>query len=81
MTLPKKEEKSYLKIERVEKGFCIVAKKPDADALAALFLQYGISCRREPDIRPDEDALQFFDGVKQEQVEQILNGYRTPKGS
>jgi hypothetical protein len=81
MSLPKKEAKSYLEIEPIEGGFAIFAKKQDADALAALFLQYGISCHRQPDVRPGEDALQFVEGVQQSQVEAVLNGYRTPKGS
>jgi hypothetical protein len=81
MTLPKKAEKSYLQIEPAERGFVIVAKKGDADALAALFLQYGISFRREADVRPGKDVLQFFDGVDSARVEQVLTGYVTAKGS
>ena len=81
MSLPKKAGKAYLQIEPAESGFVIVARKEDADALAALFLQYGISCRREADVRAGEDVLQFFDGVDRDQVEQVLTGYVTAKGS
>ena len=81
MSLPKKNEKAYLEIEPLEHGFAIVAKKQDAEALSALFLQYGISCHRQPDVQPGSDALQFLDGVKQSQVEEVVNGYRTAKGS
>jgi hypothetical protein len=81
MSLPKKEAKGYLEIKPCEGGFSIVAKKQDAEALSALFLQYGISCHREMDVRPGEDALQFIEGVEQSQVEEVLNGYRSPKGS
>ncbi len=81
MSLPKKAEKSYLHVEPAERGFVIVAQKEDADVLAALFLQYAISCHREADVRPGEDVLQFFDGVERTQVEQVLAGYVTAKGS
>jgi hypothetical protein len=47
MTLPKKEEKGYLEIQDSKKGLVIAATKEDADALAALFLQYGITCERK----------------------------------
>jgi hypothetical protein len=33
------------------------------------------------DVRPGEDALQFIEGVEQSHVEEVLNGYRSPKGS
>lgn len=80
MTLPKKEEKSYLTLEPSPEGFSIKAKKGDADALAALFLQYGIDCRREPDGATDVDVLHFVKGTEEE-VERILTSYATAKGS
>jgi len=81
MSLPKKAPKAYLHIEPAERGFVIVAKKDDADVLAAHFLQHGISCHRETDVSSGEDVLQFFDGVDRAQVEQILDAYITAKGS
>jgi hypothetical protein len=80
-SVPHGSEKRFLEIEEADGGFAIIADKADAEALAALFLAYGLSCRREPDVRPGQDALQFLDGVKREQVEQVLDGYRTAKGS
>ncbi len=81
MSLPKKAEKEYLAVERSERGDFIVARKQDADALAALFLQYGMSCEREPDLRPGEDTLRFPVGMDRGQVERLLDGYKRAKGS
>lgn len=81
MSLPKKAEKAYLEIEPSPEGFFITAKKSDADALAALFLQYGIDCRREQDVDADMDLLHFIRGLNREEVERILMTYVTTKGS
>jgi hypothetical protein len=81
MTLPKKEEKAYLGIQDFGKGFAIVAKKEDAGALAALFVQYGISCQRKPAEGKDEVTFQFPEGMERSQVESVLEGYKTAKGS
>ena len=81
MTLPKKEEKGYLEIQDAEKGFVIVAKKEDAGALAALFLQYGISCQRQQAKSTDDVTFQFPQGMERAQVESVLEGYKTAKGS
>ena len=42
MSLPPKEPKGYLQITNDPRGCYILAKKEDADALAPLYLQYGI---------------------------------------
>ena len=81
MTLPKKEEKSYLEIEESGKGFVIVARQEDAGALAALFLQYGMSCDRKPAKDNTEVAFQFPKSTERAQIESILEGYKTSKGS
>jgi len=64
MTLPKKEEKGYLEIQDSKKGFVIAAKKEDADALAALFLQYGISCERNQTEGKNEVTFQFPESME-----------------
>jgi hypothetical protein len=79
MSLPKKEEKGYLEIQESEKGFVIVARNGDAGALAALFVQHGISCNRAPGT--DEVAFHFTEGVPRTDVESVLEGYKTAKGS
>lgn len=79
MSLPKKEEKGYLEIQDSAKGFMIVARNGDAGALAALFVQHGISCEREPGT--DEVAFVFPEGVPRTEVEGVLEGYKTAKGS
>jgi len=79
MTLPKKDEKGYLEIARRDGGFAIVADKQHAGELAALFLQYGVSCERREG--PAEDELRFPAGMDLAQVQQILDGYKTAKGS
>ena len=81
MTLPKKEEKGYLEIVSRAEGFAIVAAKQHARELAALFLQYGISCERQDDVRPGEDELRFPGGMDRAEVQQVLDGYKEAKGS
>jgi hypothetical protein len=79
MSLPKKEEKGYLEIQDSGKSFVIVARNGDASALAALFLQYGISCEREQS--GDEVIFLFPEGLPRSDVEGVLEGYKTAKGS
>jgi hypothetical protein len=81
MSLPTKEPKGYLTLVDEPKGYSIRAKKEDADALAALYLQYGVSCHRQPDAGPGEDALQFFEGVPRAEIARVLEGYKNAKGS
>jgi len=79
MTLPKKEEKSYLEIQETSKGFILTARKEDAGALAALFLQYGISCDRKA--AKGKVTFQFPKAIQRAQIESVLEGYKTAKGS
>jgi hypothetical protein len=81
MTLPKKEEKGHLEIVTRDKGLAIIAGKQHAAELAALFLQYGISCERQQDVVPGEDELRFPAGMDRAQVQQVLDGYKQAKGS
>lgn len=81
MSLPPKAPKSYLTVADEPRGFVIRARKEHADALAALYVQHGISCHREADVRPGEDALEFFDGVPRTEVARLLEEFKTAKGS
>jgi hypothetical protein len=81
MSLPKKEEKAYLKITESGEGHTILAKPEDGDALAALFLQYGMSCERRRDREPGQDALVLPPGMNRAQAETLLDGYKNAKGS
>jgi len=80
MTLPKKEEKSYLEIMPRAEGFAIIADQQYAGELAALFLQYGISCERRQ-VTPAADELRFLAGTNRDEVQLILDGYKSAKGS
>ena len=59
----------------------IVAETQHATELAAIFLQYGISCERVKEVRPGEDELRFAAGMDRAQVQQVLDGYSQAKGS
>jgi len=76
MTLPKKEKKSYLEIQQSRKRLVIAARKQDADALAAYFLQYGVSCDTKPNKGKAEVTLQFPKGIDRSYIESVLNGYK-----
>ena len=76
MTLPKKEKKSYLEIQQSRKRLVIAARKQDAEALAAYFLQHGVSCDRKPSKGKAEVTLQFPKGIDRSYIESVLNGYK-----
>ena len=63
------------------KGFVIVADSRHASELAALFLQYGISCERRNNAHSSDDELHFPGGMDRTQVQQVLDGYKQAKGS
>jgi hypothetical protein len=81
VTLPKKEEKGYLEIVSGDEGFCIVADSRHAGELAALFLQYGISCERRHNTLSGDEELRFPGDMDRTQVQQVLEGYKQAKGS
>ena len=81
MTLPEHAHKEYLAISPAGEGFLILARKEDADPLAALMQQRGHPCRRQPDVRPGHDALLFGKEADKAGVEEVLNGYKRAKGS
>jgi hypothetical protein len=81
MTLPKKEEKGYLEIVVRDEGLAVVCNKQHAAELAALFLQYGISCERRENVRGGEDELHFPRDMDRVQLQQVLDGYKQAAGS
>jgi hypothetical protein len=81
MTLPKKEEKGYLELVARGEDLFILAEKHHAEDLAALFLQYGISCERRHDVQPGMDELRFPRGMNRAEVQRLLDGYKQAKGS
>jgi hypothetical protein len=81
MSLPTRNDKDYLEITSTWTGFSIVAQKKHADELEPLFAQRGLSCRRQADVRPGEDALRFGKKTNRSQVQTILDAYKQVKGS
>src|SRR5438093_10868334 len=71
MTLPKNENKSYLEIQQSRKRLVIAARKQDAEALAAYFLQHGVSCDRTPSKGKAEVTLQFPKGIDRSYIESV----------
>jgi hypothetical protein len=61
-------------------GFSIVARKPHADELQALFAQHGVAYDRKADEGFGRDLL-WFDAADRRQVEQVLESYKLAKGS
>jgi hypothetical protein len=81
MSLPKKHEKGYLELTRLESGWAVVGKKEHLDELAILFSQRGLPCHRGPEVSGDHEALLFDANVDVAQVEEILDPYKHEKGS
>jgi hypothetical protein len=81
MTLPKGDEKTYLEIAPTEGGFTIQAEEQHAVELLALFQQHGITCELHPEVSPGKDELAFTLEVRPSQVREILDTYKTSKGS
>jgi hypothetical protein len=81
MTLPKKEEKGYLQLEERSGKIVLIARKEHAAELVPLFQQNGCDCRNEGHISPDEDRLVFGQSVGRAEAGEILEAYKTAKGS
>jgi hypothetical protein len=81
MSLPGKSEKGYLEIAARGTGFAVTGLKQHLDDLAALFAQYGIPVQRQADVSPGEDALLLGADADLARAREVLEGYKTAKGS
>jgi hypothetical protein len=81
MTLPSRNAKDYLTVDETATGLSVVARKPHADELQALFAQHGVACERETDVGLGEDQLRFDGTVNRFQAGDILESYKQAKGS
>jgi hypothetical protein len=81
MTLPKKEEKSYLKVERPEDRPSITGLGEHVAELAPLFEQRGIACRRTPAAQAGAETLLFEPDADVATLREILEAYQSAKGS
>jgi hypothetical protein len=81
MMLPKKEEKSYLKVERSEGRSSIAGQSEHIAELAALIERRGIPCRRVPAHQAGQEMLPFEPDADAATVQQILEAYQSAKGS
>jgi hypothetical protein len=81
MTLPTRNGKDYLTITGTATGLAIVARKPHADELHALFAQYGLACEREADVGLGEDLLRLEGSADRLQAGDVLESYKLARGS
>ncbi len=81
MSLPKKEEKSYLEVRRSDHGLAVAGLKEHVDALEPLFAQHGIPCRRGPASQDGMETLLFAPEAEAAKVAEVLEAYKTAKGS
>jgi hypothetical protein len=81
MTLPTRNDKDYLTIDETATGLSIVARKPHAAELQALFAQHGAPCECEADVGPGEDLLRFDAAADRGRVQTVLVSYKLAKGS
>jgi hypothetical protein len=81
MSLPTGQEKTYLEVTPTEGGFVIHAEGQHVAELQALFQQHGINCQLHPDQPTAESDLVFSRETDAEQVKEILDSYKNPKGS
>jgi len=81
MTLPKKDEKGYLQVQRAADRPSIVGQSQHIAELAALFEQHGIGCRRVPATPGTEDMLLFDPDADMAALKGILEAYQSAKGS
>ncbi len=81
MSLPKGDEKTYLEVTPAEGGFTIQAEEQHAAELQALFQQHEIPCALHPDARTGGEELAFRREADVSQVKEILEAYKTAKGS
>jgi hypothetical protein len=81
MTLPKKAEKGYLQVQRLEGRPSIVGQSEHVAELTALFEQHGIGCRRASAGPTTEDMLLFDPSADVAAIEKILQSYQSARGS
>ncbi len=80
MTLPSKNQKSYLQITDHADGFSITAEDQHADELLALFTQRGIPCRAR-DAGQGLKQLVFDSEAERKAADEVLQEYVQVKGS
>jgi hypothetical protein len=81
MTLPKKAEKGYLKVERSQDRPCIVGQRERLAELAPLFAQRGIPCQRHSTTPGGQQTLLFDPDADVAALTEILDAYQSAKGS
>lgn len=81
MSLPKKAEKGYLQVDRAADGLSVAGLPEHVEDLEALFKQHGLPCRRGPATADGMEALQFGPEADAAKVTEVLEAYKTAKGS
>ncbi len=81
MSLPKKEEKGYLEVGRSDHGLSVAGLKEHVDELEQVFAQHGISCQRGQATEDGMETLLFAPEVDAAKVAEVLESYKTAKGS
>lgn len=79
MSQTQKTKRAYLVIELGGRGFSVIAKKQDADALAGLCLQSMLSFDRKERVFPGVDSLNFFYVTERPRAERVLGKYLADK--
>jgi hypothetical protein len=79
MSQTQKTKPEYLVIELSGRGFSLLAKKHDADALARLCLQSSLSFEHKKSVFPGVDSLNFFYVTERARAQLVLTQYRAQK--
>lgn len=81
MSLPKKEGKGYLEVRRSDEGLLVVGLKEHVNELEHAFTQHGLPCRRGQATPEGMEALLFAPEADAAKVAEVLEAYKTAKGS
>ncbi len=81
MSLPKKAEKGYLQVNRSAGGLSIAGLPEHVQDLESLFTQRGFPCRRGQTTPDGMETLLFEPATDAARVGEVLEEYKTAKGS
>jgi hypothetical protein len=81
MTLTRKEEKGYLKVEPCGSRPGIAGRSEHVAELAPLFEQRGIPCWRVPTPQADQEVLLFEPDADVAALQEILEAHQGARGS
>lgn len=75
------EDKAYLQVKSQGGRLVVTARKEHAAELLPLFQQRGLDCQSEGETAGGDERIVLGAGVDRAQADEVLEAYKTAKGS